>query len=179
MFQRGKVRKVFTVADMLRYLHERYVFEKLREGQYSSVHLVVVPDSLSSQATSVEKKEIADGSSNEPTNAASTKDVGIQDEPKTQPQDAIYTCALKSQNFSTCYQRYYECNGDNLQIEKELKDIDMAVWMSGLVCCASEECAKEFELIIPSADSGRGPLPSMKRFADDEQCPPGIHVSHT
>lgn len=176
VFQRGRVRKVFTVADMLRYLHERYVSEKLREGNFTPGHVFsAINTSSTSKEDGIDGNSTADstslntqGNDKESNDATSTQTPSLP-----QNNDDAYTCILQSQNLSACYRRYYECEGNSVLIEQELKEVDMAVWMSGLVCYTTEECAKEFDLMIPNAESNRGPLPSMKKFAPDEKCPPG------
>ena len=35
-------------------------------------------------------------------------------------------------------------------LEKELLKKDIALWMSGLVCCSTEDCLKQFMIIVPN-----------------------------
>jgi len=69
---------------------------------------------------------------------------------------------LKSCNLKKCYERYLylrskEISSDNSSptpLEAELKDNDIAVWMSGLLCGVSPECSEEVQLIVSGLNSG-------------------------
>ena len=140
-FMKGKIRKVYQVTDVLRYYHERYV---------SLVHHIEKVDndeSLSSaeqqQADNLKKRFLE------------------QEELK---------CELISTNLKKCYERYEELQGSISKIEDELRDIDCAVWMSGLVCCSTDECYKEYKYIVPDDNSLRA---QVTKLPSSESCPPG------
>jgi len=62
-----------------------------------------------------------------------------------------------SSNISDCYNSYLSMpSTDSIEkatmLEKELLKKDIALWMSGLVCCSTEECTKQFIIIVPSTN---------------------------
>jgi len=140
-FMKGKMRKVFQVTDVLRYYHERYV-------------------SLVYHAEKVETDE---------TSSTTEEEQGDNMKKRFLEQEEL-KCELKSTNLRKCYERYEELQGNISRIEDELRDVDCAVWMSGLVCCSTDECYKEYKYIIPDDNSLRV---QATKVTSSESCPPG------
>ena len=141
-FMKGKIRKVFQVTDILRYYHERYV---------SLVHhneKVVTDEALPS--------------SDHQQQIDNTRERFLEQEE--------LKCELISTNFRKCYKRYEELQGNISKIEDELRDIDCAVCMSGLACCSTDECDKEYKYIMPDDTSLRV---QVTKLPSSESCPPG------
>eukprot|EP00981_Chlorochromonas_danica_P012768 scaffold5387_cov251-Ochromonas_danica.AAC.18 len=77
---------------------------------------------------------------------------------------------------------------DMINLEKEFKEIDMEVWMSGLICAQNEECRADMLLILPNATlDSRNDVsnafdraattgkPSLFMVAASDSCPPGCN----
>ena len=74
---------------------------------------------------------------------------------------------ILSSNISDCYNSYLSMSStDSIEkatmLEKELLKKDIALWMSGLVCCSTEECMKQFIIIVPSTNDDNNQSNSNK-----------------
>lgn len=61
---------------------------------------------------------------------------------------------ILSNNLRNCYDSFLsmpstDCTEKATMLEKELLKNDIALWMSGLVCCISEECMVQYMIIVP------------------------------
>lgn len=61
---------------------------------------------------------------------------------------------ILSNNLKNCYDSFLsmpstDCIEKATMLEKELLKNDIALWMSGLVCCISEECMVQYMIIVP------------------------------
>lgn len=75
-----------------------------------------------------------------------------------------------------CYSNFCSMNGDVEKISRELEKIDIAPWMSGLVCCSNDLCKATFNAITTESGTSIGNSDQLKAaFAKHNvnDCPPG------
>lgn len=100
---------------------------------------------------------------------------------------------FQSEFLKSCYENFKSKDTGNFDtlfetLSNELRENDIEVWMSGLVCAHNETCQKEVSLFIPAAflvsanqasTEGRGSIikrhkkSSAEMFAINSECPPG------
>jgi hypothetical protein len=86
---------------------------------------------------------------------------------------------LSSHNFRSWFEAFVEdLDGSEAKLEDALKQKNVTMWFSGLVCCKTEECLRQYQLIAPptadelAAGGGKvAPGGAGKLAAAD--CPPG------
>ena len=89
----------------------------------------------------------------------------------------IYLCEITSANLSNCIQRFADLEGDKNKVEQDLKRYDTATWMSGLACCSSDDCCREYSYIMPDeVVAGTAKINVFKSSEDD--CPPGCNCDN-
>lgn len=86
--------------------------------------------------------------------------------------DAEIVAKIKSANYNACYTAFTtELECDASKLANELQKHDVATWLSGLVCCRSQECADDYALLMPSADAVN-PAETPRPQGDGVFCPP-------
>ena len=84
---------------------------------------------------------------------------------------------LSSHNLRSWFLAFVEdLGGNETQLEEILKEKNVTLWFSGLVCCQNEWCLEQYQLIIPPSEdeaaSAAKALESIRgKLAAD--CPPG------
>lgn len=99
--------------------------------------------------------------------------------------------AILCRNLTRVFNRYSAINGDLKTIECDLEAVNMAPWMSGLVCLRNTNCTNDYNLITmkppPNSDGSKGEegsddsIPPPEKvagwlppgFMRKEDCPPG------
>lgn len=98
---------------------------------------------------------------------------------------------MRTRNLRACYERYKALvsaeNPENLEkLEEEFKEIDVEVWMSGLICALNDDCIADMKLILPHEtpepnaaaslsyviNVGNG-VHAINGRGDGKECPPG------
>ena len=75
-----------------------------------------------------------------------------------------------------CYSNFCYMNGDVKKISRELEKIDIAPWMSGLVCCSNDLCKAAFNAISaenPTSVGNSDQLNAALAKHNVNDCPPG------
>lgn len=86
--------------------------------------------------------------------------------------DAENAAKIKSANYSACYMAFTtELDSSASKLANELQKHDVAPWLSGLVCCRSQECADDYALLVPLANSGNS-IETPRPPAYGVVCPP-------
>ena len=77
---------------------------------------------------------------------------------------------LISENLRSCYDAFSILEGSVDNATKAIQDIECDTWMSGLICAKSEECAKEYLMIVPEGKVTSKTTQYKK--GENEDCPP-------
>lgn len=152
VFARGKIKKVFMVSHLVRFLEERYA---LLQSESSSI-----TDTSAGKMSNDVDLEIAVPAINSP------------DQPITSTMTSHSNPSeLMSPNLRACFEDYCLMKGEKDKIMQRLIDIDCETWMSGLICCRTTACAAEYLLLVPGDNSVAVPKTEPK-FRNGEKCPP-------
>ncbi len=156
VFQRGKIKKVFMVEHLLRYLENllKFVKERKRKADEAAAN----PESVQSvfDATNEVRTDGMDV-----TNDETIK--GPQTDPNADAAPKVNTHMI-SRNLLTCWASFRALDGDKEKVAKVLQKVECEVWMSGLICARSKECATEYLLLVPD-----GKVSSSVMREDDDQ----------
>lgn len=159
VFQRGKIKKVFMVSHLLRYLHERYLLQQEQEES----PLPPPPPDEAGDETGGGKEEEEEGEGRE---NAVAEGVGSA-VARVSGEQAL----LESPHLIACYEEYSRLSGDKDKVLHRLKEIDCDTWMSGLICATTQACAQEYLLLVPDGKL-IVPKPDRSQTSPDD-CPPG------
>lgn len=170
-FKKGKMRKVFTVLDVLRFLHDQYV-----------INLNTITRDSSTPSDDIEVSIVSNESSVDDSLSNRTSDKVDIDATAVTVSTTVAVPLLSpivSKNLSNCLIRYAQLEGNKDAIANELKDCEIATWMSGLACVSNETCTAQFHYIMPSSDSttarvtSNSVIDSIFKRSDDGECLPG------
>jgi len=144
-FARGKTKKVFLVEHLLKYLEKRFLAQtqgvgsRIGGGRHTAVQLESEGKESKSEAESM-GMEASDSSviANEKLALA-----GLAALP------AALTADLLSRNLRNCWQAFCALEGDKDKLAMTLQRVECEVWMSGLICARTKDCATEYLLLHP------------------------------
>lgn len=136
VFARGKMKKVFMLSHLLRYLEERYKLEEAKALDPSTPTCrQLTTEVVAAVAQQQQEKQ------------------GEEDKDKKEADDGgIMLDMLKdlsAKGLQWCYEEFKALNGDQDKISARLIEAECETWMSGLICARSPECAMEYLLIVP------------------------------
>ena len=138
VFARGKVKKVFMISHLLRYLEGRY-------GLESGELKMTVSVSQKPEAEETAKDNDSKNDNNE-DDKMSAGVVQSGEEKEKEKEDSSTTPSvaplvhidmlktLESPNLIAVYESYKAMKGDKALVAQELMKIECEVWMSGLIC---------------------------------------------
>ncbi len=144
VFQRGKVKKVFMVSHLLQYLENllKFVNERNRkasEGGEDSTAPVEMDTTKEAEDTADSTEEVA-------------------------PVAPKVNTHMISKNLLMCWAAFRAMDGDKERIARLLQKVECEVWMSGLICARTKECASEYLLLVPD-----GKVSSSVMKSNDDQ----------
>jgi hypothetical protein len=91
--------------------------------------------------------------------------------------DAPPTTTVTSHNLVSWYAAFVEdLGGSEAKLEEALKACNVTPWFSGLVCCTSEACLRQYQLVVPpTADEAAAAAQALQSLAGKlaADCPPG------
>lgn len=166
-FLRGKMKKVFMLSHLLKYVEERLKLEKLVEQDPTTPTCRL----LNTDVAAVVNKAA------EESHAAQVGEVNSSEAASaTAPEGLTLNMlkALESSNLRWCYEDFKAHGGDMDVIQSRLLEVDCETWMSGLICARSPECAMEYLLVVPDGKVSTSVMvgdANYKRPANKD-CPP-------
>lgn len=145
-FARGKTKKVFLVEHLLQYLEKRFLAQtqgvgtRIGGGRHTAVQLE------SEDEKSEPKTELIDvyAINNSVVDNEKLALAGKAALP------AALTANLLSRNLRNCWQAFCALNGDKENLATTLQRVECEVWMSGLICARTKDCATEYLLLHPA-----------------------------
>ena len=169
VFQRGKVKKVFMVSHLLRYLHERYVLQQEVEATPPPIPAEALAAAGGGDGKREGEEEEEEGEKEGGVGSRDEIGAGGVGAPTagTNGSDVL----LESPHLIACFEEYCRLSGDKDKVLHRLKEIDCDTWMSGLICATTQACAQEYLLLVPD---GKLIVPKPDRSqTSPEDCPPG------
>lgn len=88
--------------------------------------------------------------------------------------EAEFVDEIQSKNYKACFTAFStELGCSEANLSAELLKHDVALWLSGLVCCRTTNCATEYKLLVPSEGSMKAELKKIEeKSAENQICPP-------
>lgn len=158
-FPRGTTKKAFQVDNVLTYFEERYRVEQMMPATMGGT----------SAASSLENES------------------NLIDTPSVFKSLATF----KSKNLASCYDHYKRFKQQSSSLDallEQLRENDIEVWMSGLVCGLQQSCKEDVALFVKpigsnsdnstatvksNGSSGKAVTPAGLTFFNKKDCPPG------
>ena len=149
VFQRGKVKKVFMVSHLLQYLENllKFVNERNRKQQHS----VLEVEGGAAGAPDAADPETVDRGGTGTVFSGLEEDVGADGEiaDTKRVKEPVVNTHMVSRNLLMTWAAFRAMDGDKDRVARLLQKVDCEVWMSGLICARSKECASEYLLLVP------------------------------
>jgi len=163
VFQRGKVKKVFMVSHLLRFLDEKFKRDNGLVGTSSTGFSLGIADVAEGPAETA----------SEPRGPLEREDVKEQsslEQSSVTVNNAVIDDELHSPHLVACFEDYCRLEGDKEKVMRRLREIECDTWMSGLICGTTQACAREYLLLVPE---GKLIIPKQDRTGTEAECPPG------
>ena len=91
--------------------------------------------------------------------------------------EATTAAQTTSHNLTSWYAAFMEdLGGSDAKLEEALKACNVTPWFSGLVCCTSEACLRQYQFVVPpTADEAAAAAQALQSLAGKLaiECPPG------
>lgn len=90
---------------------------------------------------------------------------------------AEYINEIESRNFKACLSAFLtELDGSESNLTTELLKHDVALWLSGLVCCRTVNCSRDYAILVPSESTIVADLKRIEKQGildlENQICPP-------
>ena len=160
VFARGKMKKVFMLSHLLRYLEERHKLEEAKSLDPSTP--------TCRQLTTEVVAAVAQQQQDKQQQAPEGGNVDVDNEAKEEAGDGGIMLDmvkdLSAKNLQWCYEEFKALGGDQDKISARLIEAECETWMSGLICARSPECAMEYLLIVPDGKVSTTIMPGESGF---------------
>ena len=174
VFQRGKIKKVFMVSHLLQYLENllKFVDKRNKKQQQvlleeASVTTNTKTGGSSSEVNSVfNKSEDAETSpGGAPADGSGSNGMDVETNDAGAKKEPVVNTHMVSRNLLMTWAAFRAMDGDKERVARLLQKVDCEVWMSGLICARSKECASEYLLLVPDGKVSS----SVMNLNDDNQ----------
>ena len=153
VFQKGKIKKVFMVSDIVRCLLRRRDQIAARVEAYNStVRNDQDADANVNSAISEGTQQQGQEEIFPPLPPPSSNDVSSSSssiaETTSIDFDSWPDVDMKIENLRAAWEAYAFHGEDFNQMDDHLLSAQVSTWMSGLVCCTSDECASAYNIVM-------------------------------